>query len=138
MGFAIPIAHVVETMRPLAIDTISGVPSFVLGLSVIRGAPVPIVDLEDLVGLDRTDSFARFVSLRIGPRRGALAVRRVVGVRDLDAISLAEMPPLVRALHTETIDKIGILDAQLLVVLRASKLLSEEAWLALSMRESPS
>jgi purine-binding chemotaxis protein CheW len=78
--WAIPSAHVVETMRPLPI---AGVPRFLLGLSVIRGAPVPVVDLEAVVGLGLTDTITRFVSLELGDRRIAVAVGAVIGIREL-------------------------------------------------------
>jgi purine-binding chemotaxis protein CheW len=81
--WAIPSAHVVETMRPLPIASIAGVPRFLLGLSVIRGAPVPVVDLEAVVGLGLTDTITRFVSLELGDRRIAVAVGAVIGIREL-------------------------------------------------------
>jgi len=34
---AIPIEHVSETMRPLPVEPIGAVPSFLLGLAIIRG-----------------------------------------------------------------------------------------------------
>ena len=41
---AIPLDHVAETMRPLPIEPVAGTPGFVRGVSVIRGAPTPVVD----------------------------------------------------------------------------------------------
>jgi purine-binding chemotaxis protein CheW len=135
---AIPIAHVVETMRPLPIECMAGVPAFLLGLSVIRGAPVPVVDLEAVVGVGRTDPISRFVSLRLGERRVAVAVGAVIGMRELDAASVEEMPPLLRDARAEVIEAVGVLDARLLLVLRASRLLPEEIWQRLANHESPS
>jgi purine-binding chemotaxis protein CheW len=135
---AIPVAHVVETMRPLRIDFIAGVPPFLLGLAVIRGLPVPVVDLQAVVGGDRTAAIARFVAIRLGERRVALAVDAVVGLRELDAIREEEMPPLLREARADVIEAIGVLDAQLLLVLRASRLVPEEVWQKLSTAEMPS
>ena len=47
---AVPIAHVVEVMRALPVEPIPGAPSFVPGLAIIRGAPMPVVDLGLLTG----------------------------------------------------------------------------------------
>jgi purine-binding chemotaxis protein CheW len=137
-AFAIPIPYVVETMRPLPIDPIAGVPTFLLGLSVIRGAPVPVVDLGAVAGLGRGGTVSRFVTLRLGERRVALAVGAVVGMRDLVGVGVGEMPPLLREASADVIEAIGVLDAQLLLVLRASRLLPEEIWQKLSSFETPS
>ena len=136
-AYAIPIAHVVETMRPLPVEPVAGMPSFLLGVSVIRGAPVPVVDLEVVVGVGRSE-VSRFVLLSLGERRVAVAVGSVVGMRELDAASIEEMAPLLRDACAEVIQGIGVLDAGLLVVLRATRLLPEEIWQKLSNRESPS
>src|ERR1022692_3555789 len=70
---AIPIGHVAETMRPLPIEPIEGMPPFLLGLAVIRGTPVPVVSLSNLIGASHTETISRFVALRLGSRRVALA-----------------------------------------------------------------
>ncbi|HZE91839.1 MAG TPA: chemotaxis protein CheW, partial [Rhizobacter sp.] len=59
---ALPLSHVVETMRPLPTETIAGAPDFVCGLAVIRGAPVPVVDLARLLGATDTQA-RRFVTV---------------------------------------------------------------------------
>ncbi len=137
-AYAIPIAHVLETMRPLPVEPIADMPAFLLGLSVIRGAPVPVVDLEAVVGVHRTDMITRFVSLGLGERRVALAVGAVIGLRELDRADVTHMPPLLGEARKDVIEAIGVLDAHLLLVLRASWLLPEEIWQELSSsRGSP-
>ena len=125
-------------MRPLPIDFVAGVPPFLLGLTVIRGLPVPVVDLQAVVGGGRVQPISRFVALRLGERRVALAVSAVIGLRELDAIREEEMPPLLREARADVVEAIGILDAQLLLVLRASRLVPEEVWQTLSAGEMPS
>jgi purine-binding chemotaxis protein CheW len=133
---AVPLAHVIETMRPLPIEAVPGMPSFVRGLAIIRGAAVPVVDLADATGAAETRAPTRFVLLRLGSRRAALAVSAVVGVRDLDVASLEQMPPLLRGTGANLVEAIGLLDAELLVVLHASRLLPEETWDRLDAREA--
>jgi purine-binding chemotaxis protein CheW len=126
---AIPVDHVAETMRPLPIEPIAGTPQFILGLSVIRGAPTPIVDLAMLVeGRARAASYARLVLLKVGAQRIAIAVDVVVGLRRLDGAPLDSQPPILRAVHTDYIAAIGSLDAQLLMVLHASRIIPDQAW----------
>ena len=116
---ALPLEHVVETMRPLPIEKLAGMPSFVRGLSVIRGIPVPVVDAGALFGTDEGAGSTRFVTLRTGQRQVALSVEEVLGVRSFPAESVADLPPLLRDGGSELISALGLLDADLLFVLRA-------------------
>lgn len=131
-AYAIPIRHVSETMRPLPIEPVPGAPAFVRGLSVIRGAPLPVVDLRRLLEGESPVLFGRFVTVQVDERRFVLAVDRVVGVRDLAL--LQTLPPLLRADGgTDLVQAIGISDAQLLVVLRAARLVPEDVWGSLAI-----
>ena len=148
---ALPLAHVVETMRPLPIEPIAGGPRFVRGLAIVRGAPVPVVDLACLLneGLSAREEArsseeggapaARFVVLRVAGRSVALVVDGVVGVRALSAEALRELPPLLREardardtgesasdVDASVIESVGTLDAELLLVLRSARLFAFE------------
>ena len=60
---AFPLHHVAETMRPLPIKPVAGTPGFVCGVSVIRGTPTPVVDLNALLeNCENSPSYGRFVS----------------------------------------------------------------------------
>ena len=61
---ALPVTDLVETCRPLPIEAVPGAPSFVLGLSIIRAAPVPVLDLGQLLGNPGPNAIARFVTVR--------------------------------------------------------------------------
>jgi purine-binding chemotaxis protein CheW len=116
---ALSIAHVVETMRPLPIEPIAGTRAFVLGLAIVRGAPMPVVDLATLLGGTRGE-IRRFVTLDLGGRRAALAVTDVVGVRTLSVAQLAEWPPLLGSADSGSVEALGMLDHALLAVLRTA------------------
>lgn len=134
---ALPLTHVRETMRPLPVERIAGAPEFVLGLSVIRGKAVPVVDLALLLGASRSEGAARrFLTLELGERDVALAVGDVLGVRELDTSQLSALPPLVDGAQAEMVEALGTLDAQLLRVLRAASVLPDSTWAALSGREA--
>src|SRR5258708_38332947 len=92
---ALPLMYVIETMRPQPIEPIISTLSFVRGLSVIRGAPTPVVDLGALLGTPARAA-DRFVTLRVGDRRVALSVGAVLGIRELDASTLPRLPPLLK------------------------------------------
>jgi purine-binding chemotaxis protein CheW len=124
---AIPLCHVAETMRPLPVEPLTGMPEFVRGVSVIRGAAVPVVDLAALLENGRPGATCgRFVTLKLGERRVAIAVDTVVGARDLQPAELGELPPILRDASAGLIEMIGTRDAQLLVVLRASCIVPDE------------
>lgn len=125
---AVPVAQVAETMRPLAVRAIAGVPPFVSGLSLIRGEPTPVVDLGRLLGVEEGAPITRFLTLRLGGRPVALAVAAVVGVRRLDELALAPMPPLLGHVAADLVEAVGALDARLLVVLRAARVVPEPVW----------
>lgn len=122
---ALDVAEIVETMRPLPLEPWAGMPSFVLGASLIRGVPTPVVDAGALFGDDAPPAFTRFVTLRVGSRRVALAVEEIIGMRAVDAAPLIETPPLLREASGQVVATLGALDAALLSVLSAARLLPE-------------
>jgi purine-binding chemotaxis protein CheW len=132
----IPLVHVVETMRPMPVVALTDAPSFVAGLSVIRGAPVPVVDLAAAMGAGDAGPASRCVVLRVGLRRVALHVTSVIGVRDVTASDLEDLPPLLKGANADVIASVRALDAELFLVLQASRLLTEEAWSKLDLAAS--
>jgi purine-binding chemotaxis protein CheW len=118
---AVRLEAVVEIMRPLATETLPGVPPFVRGLAIIRGASVPVLDLGLVVGQGSVEP-TRYVSLRVERRTVAIAVDEVVGISRLDDATLTELPPLLREASGEVIAKIGALDAELLLVLEGARI----------------
>jgi purine-binding chemotaxis protein CheW len=131
---AIGVEHVVETMRPLPIEALPDMPPFVLGLSVVRGAPVPVVDVGRLVGCSETRDTTRFVVLRIGDRRVALAVESVLGVQRVDRARFTELPRLLGETSDDLVLSVGRLDDQLLLVLRAATVVPGDVWRAMGPR----
>jgi purine-binding chemotaxis protein CheW len=129
--YALPLDHVLETMRPLPIEPVANSAPYVLGVSVIRGMPVPVVDLGALLTTAKTPSHAahaRLVMVRAGSRHVALAVESVIGVRRLEPRSLHEMPPLLRASSPASISGFGVPDRELLAVLDGGCLVPDEVW----------
>lgn len=128
---AIPIQFVEETMRPLPLVALAGMPPFVRGIAVIRGLPTPVVDLGGLLGLDDA-SPGRFVTVRAGERTVALAVARVVGVRDVAHLAASPLPPLLGETPAQWVEAVAALDAELLFVLAGSQWVPEPVWAAVA------
>lgn len=121
---AIPVEHVVETMRPLPVEPLGRGAAYVLGLSVIRGVATIVLDLAQLLGTTASAS-ARCVLVRTGERVVALVVDAVDRVAPLASAELAALPPLARSAGGDVIAAIGAVDAGLMVVLEASRLMAE-------------
>ena len=134
---AFPLHHVAETLRPLPIKPVAGTPSFVCGVSVIRGIPTPVVDLKALLeNSEHSASYGRFVILKLDDRRVAIGVDSVVGLRTLDSAQLGELPSLLRDVNADLIESFGTRDVELLLVLRAAHIVPDEVWATLAAAEA--
>ena len=126
--YAIRLEQVVETLRPLPIEPLAGVPPFVLGLSILRGTPVPVVDLAGLLGATSSVRSARFVAVRAGERQALLAVEGVAGVVGLPERTLDALPPLLRDMSAQAVEAVGSLDEGMLFVLQAGRIVPDSVW----------
>jgi purine-binding chemotaxis protein CheW len=131
---ALDVRQVIETMRPLPVAPLPGMPPFVRGAAVIRGSAVPVVDLDAFLGPSAGAASRRLVLVRCGARAAALAVDEVLGVTALDP-SRVTSQPLLDAGAGGAIEAIGALDRELLVVLQGARVVPPEAWQAISERE---
>jgi purine-binding chemotaxis protein CheW len=144
---ALRLEHVVEIMRPLAVEPLAGAPSFVAGVCVIRGEPAPVVDVASLVG-GGVRTATRYITVKCGapPERPgetaagepggrqcsvALAVDSVLGVRHIESDSLHDLPPLLGARNRELIGRLGVVGTEPLLFLRRAGLESGAALAAL-------
>lgn len=132
---ALPIRDVVETMRALPVRPVAGVPPFVRGVAMIRGALLPVVNLGTLLGDDSQQVGRRFVTVKVGEDRlAALEVNEVLGARHVDVALLDLMPPLLSEAMPDLVERLGALDGQILAVLRAAALVSDTLWSELTAK----
>ena len=68
----------------------------------------------------------------------AIGVDSVVGLINLDSAQVGELPPLLKDLSPDLIESFGSRDAQLLLVLRAARIVPEEVWTMLAKAEAAS
>lgn len=130
---ALPLAHIAETMRPQAVRTVAGAPAYVRGLATIRGAAVPVVDAASVLDEgDRTTNPTRFVVVKAGDRRVALAADEVLGIKALDLQSLSALPPLVAGPRQQVASAVGLLDKELLIILHSGRFVPDDVWNALT------
>lgn len=121
---ALPLEHAVEVLRPLPLSPFPGAADFVSGVAVVRGEPVPVVNLARLV-VGQDQRVERWISARAGDRRVALAVGPVEGIRFVEGAAFSHLPPLLKV---DQVSAVGTLDAQLAVVLQAAQALPDSVW----------
>jgi purine-binding chemotaxis protein CheW len=115
-------------MRILPVEKIAGAPEFVLGLCLIRGAPTPVVEIGLLLGEPALVS-GRMVTVRTANGPVALLTESVLGVRSIFPDQLGDLPPLLRGAAGDVVEAVGTLDAELLLFLRAVRILPDAAFI---------
>jgi purine-binding chemotaxis protein CheW len=123
---ALPLGDVLETMRPLPIRPLSGTPPFVRGLAMVRGTGMPVIDLGALLGEPLSDDLTRFVTVRAGTRSAVLAVSSVEGIAAFPQTEFRALPPMLAG--AESVAAMGVADDQLILALRAARLIPEDLW----------
>jgi purine-binding chemotaxis protein CheW len=118
---ALPLEHVREVMRPSATDRVEPAPRYLLGLAIVRGETVPVVDAGALLA-GGSGVPARWVVLRVGSRHVAFAVGEVLGIRALAGADVRQLPPLLAG-SSERVRGLAVLDGVLLEVLESGWLL---------------
>lgn len=134
---ALPLEHVIETMRLLPVQQFASAPQFVLGVSIIRGLPVPIVD-SCLLLRGVASMPTRCVTLKVNDRVIGLTVDAVVGVFPITPASFLELPPLLGDVGQTEVSALGILDREFLLVLQTGRAIPDSIWAALEKNEGPS
>ena len=121
---ALPLGQIIEVMRVLPAEPLAGAPPFLKGVAVIRGAPVPLVDLARLLGQAEAPA-ARIVTLRVGPRVLGLLVAEVAGIKRDAEIRERSMVPLLRQAAGKAVEMVGALDEEVLLFLGSLRIVAE-------------
>ncbi|MEC4685361.1 MAG: chemotaxis protein CheW [Nitrospirota bacterium] len=134
--YAFHMRDVQEIAHPPAITPVPGTPSYVKGLSSLRGKMVPIVDLKARLNITDTEKIpdtdrnrnrvtqrAKIVIVR-GPR-GPIGVMadRIVGVRRMPESDLNPAPPHITEEEARFIEGIIISDGIFMTILRTEEAL---------------
>lgn len=86
-AYGLPIERVLEVLRVGEIQHVPQAPAHVRGVSNVRGAILPIVEVRTRIGLDPLDPTpaARIVRVEAGGRSLGFLVDRVIGLRKVRA-----------------------------------------------------
>ncbi|WP_431048430.1 chemotaxis protein CheW [Roseateles sp. L2-2] len=126
----LPLDAVEETLRPQPLRPLASPVVHVPGLARIRGDWVPVVDLTGLLGLAPlagASQARRYVVVRAGERRVALAVTEVLGLQALPADGVRALPPLLRDREHGAIAALAERDDDLIAVLDQARLLPADS-----------
>jgi purine-binding chemotaxis protein CheW len=134
---AIALREVREVMRPLPTQPFPSPFPFIEGLAVVRGEPVPVVNLAHLLGSAPSSRPERLVTLKVGARTVGLAVGSVPGVRTLDDELVADMPPVLRGSGSPYVEQLSRVDRELVLVLGSARTVPDAFWAALDAAGGP-
>jgi purine-binding chemotaxis protein CheW len=121
---AVPVAATIETLRPLPLERLPGAPRGILGVSIIRGATVPVVDMAALFD-EPEGSASRWVLVRAGERRLGLAVSRLIGVCEIDEAAEVLGPAGAALVAAPFVTAVATHAGRLLAVLDVARILPE-------------
>jgi purine-binding chemotaxis protein CheW len=128
---ALPLTAVGETMRPLPIEPLPGTPIFVSGMTVVRAEPVPVLNLEVLLGGPQGGTVERFVTVYSKAGTFMLGVAEVLGIRELPVDKLRELPGLLGAEASSVALAVAGQDERLVTLLDTARLVPDHVWQAL-------
>jgi purine-binding chemotaxis protein CheW len=124
---ALRLDEVIETMRPLEVRPLAGTPTYVLGVTIMRGVPTPVVDVARLVGGEPAE-ICRFLAVRTEHGLVAFATGRVLGIRATTPDAMARHPALLGAASGRLVAGVGTIDAEPLLLLQSMRVLPDEVW----------
>jgi purine-binding chemotaxis protein CheW len=124
---ALPLGEVIETMRPLATRPLAGTPPYVLGLTILRGAPAPVIDMTRLLtGAETTVD--RYVAVRAGRGPIVCATGPVLGVRDVHVEPPEGPAALLAGVSRALIAAVGTVGTEPLLLLHSIAAVPDEVW----------
>jgi purine-binding chemotaxis protein CheW len=124
---ALPLDEVVETMRPLPTRPLAGTPPYVRGLTILRGAPAPVIDVTRLLtGVD--GEIARYVAVRAGRGPIACATGPVLGVQRVEVAPPEGPAALFTGATKALIAAVGTVGTDPLLLLRSIRAVPDEVW----------
>ncbi|GGM29897.1 chemotaxis protein CheW [Dactylosporangium sucinum] len=112
---ALPLGDVVETIRPLPVQAVADSADALLGVAVIRGQAVPVLDTARLLGVPAPPA-ERFITTRAAV---AFATGPVLGVRDVASGAALPLTPALGAGAARVVTAVGVLDARPLLFVRS-------------------
>lgn len=134
----LPLSAVEETLRPQPVRPLAARVPHVQGLARIRGGWSPVLDLAGLLGLGHA-AVGRYVVVRAGERRVALAVSEVLGLRHLPPGEVERLPSLLQDDSHAAVSALAERDGELIAILDEARLMPalEDGWDGRLLEDDP-
>ena len=117
---------------PLPVQALAGTQPFVRGISIMRGAPTPVVDVALLLS-GHPATVSRFVAVRTGRGPVALACGEVLGIRPVgDTGATRAYSALLGGVPMRLVAAVGRYESGPLLVLQSTRVLEDEIWAAVA------
>jgi purine-binding chemotaxis protein CheW len=126
---ALRLDEVIETMRPLDVRPLAGTPSYVRGVTIMRGVPTPVVDVARLVGGEQA-GVSRFVAVRTEHGPVAFATGPVLGIRTVAPDAPPGHSALLGGASSRLVAGVGTIDAEPIILLQSMRVLPDDVWAA--------
>jgi purine-binding chemotaxis protein CheW len=126
-AYGVEIGRVEEIIRMQAITRIPNGPSFIEGVTNLRGRVIPVLDLRKRFGLPASDATrrSRIVVGELGDHTVGLVVDGVSEVLHLSSEAVEPPPTLVTSADSAFLRGVAKLDERLILLLDLSRLLSQ-------------
>jgi purine-binding chemotaxis protein CheW len=126
-AYGVEIGRVEEIIRMQAITRIPNGPSFIEGVTNLRGRVIPVLDLRKRFGLPASDATrrSRIVVGELGDHTVGLVVDGVSEVLQLSSESVEPPSTLVTSADSAFLRGVAKLDERLILLLDLSRLLSQ-------------
>ena len=118
-------------MQPITV--VQHTPSFVEGVTNLRGSVLPVIDLRKRFGLSLDDisKNSRIVVIALGKTKVGMIVDAVSEVLSIPEDAIEPPPPMVTSVDTTFIIGIAKIESKLVILLDLSKVLSIQESMAL-------
>ena len=126
--YGVDIAAVESIIKMQAITKVPHAPSFIEGVTNLRGKVVPVVDLRKRFSLDmeETTKDSRIVVVMINNLEVGMIVDGVSEVLTITENAIEPPPPMVLSIDSTYITGIAMLDNKLVILLDLGRVLSLE------------
>lgn len=131
--YGVDISAVESIIKMQPITVVPHTPSFVEGVTNLRGSVLPVIDLRKRFGLalDDISKNSRIVVIALGKTKVGMIVDAVSEVLNVAEDAIEPPPPMVTSLDTTFIIGIAKIESKLVILLDLSKVLSLQENMAL-------
>ncbi|NMC54272.1 MAG: chemotaxis protein CheW [Chloroflexi bacterium] len=126
--FGIDIASVESIIKLQRITSVPQAPDFVEGITNLRGAILPVVNLERRFGLPAQPQTAetRIVVASMGSLKIGMIVASVSEVLNVEDSLIEPPPPIATSINTEFITGVAKIDSRLIILLDLGRVLTSD------------